>query len=68
MSQADLLDKIGRARDAITTAQGELDDLLKLLQASKEGDEKVGVSQVLGDAFEKLRAAKDVLVQLEKSK
>lgn len=68
MSEADLLEKIARAHDAITVAESELDDLLKLLQISKEGDEKVGISQVLGDAFEKLRAAKAALVKLEESK
>ena len=67
MSEADLLEKIARARGAITIAESELDDLLKLLQIAKEGDEKVGISQVLGDAFEKLRAAKASLVKLEES-
>ena len=67
MSQTDLLEKLERARGAITIAESELDDLLKLLQTSKEGDEKMGISQVLSDAFEKLRAAKAVLVKLEKS-
>ena len=68
MSQTDLLEKIGRARSAIDIAESELDDLLKSMQTSKLGDEKVGISQVLGDAFEKLRAAKAALVKLEESK
>ena len=68
MNQTDLREKIERARGAIIIAESEIEDLLKLMQASKEGDEKVGISQVLEDAFEKLRAAKAAIVKLEKSK
>lgn len=67
LKQTDLLERIGRARGAIIIAESELDELLKLMQASREGDEKIGISQVLGDAFEKLRTAKAALAKLEQS-
>lgn len=67
MNKTDLLQRIMRARDAINAAETELDDAFKLMQASSVGNEKVLVSQVLGDAFEKLRAANASLVKLQES-
>lgn len=64
MSKVDILKRITRAREEITVAEGELDDALRVLQVSS-GGEKVSVSEVLGDAFDKLKDTKASLVKLE---
>lgn len=66
MSETDLLERVARARAAIATAEQELDVAFKLMKSSSVGDEKIGISQVLGDAFTKLRDAKAALVKIEK--
>lgn len=66
MSETDLLERVARARAAIATAEQELDVAFKLMKRSSVGDEKIGISDVLGDAFTKLRDAKAALVKIEK--
>lgn len=68
MSETDLLERVARARAAIATAEQELDVAFKLMKGSSVGDEKVGISHALGDAFTKLRDAKAALVKLEKQR
>jgi len=56
---------IQRAKGEITDAQSELDKVIAAIEALPRA-QKVTVSDVVNDAFEKLRAAKGQLEELEK--
>jgi hypothetical protein len=64
MEKNDLCQKIIRAREEITIAEGELDQVLRVMEVSSTG-EKVNISEVLRDAFGKLKDAKGSLAALE---
>ncbi len=64
MSRSELLQKITRAQRDITVAESELNKALDVMQTAA-GGEKVSISQVLEDAFTKLREAKGSLSKLE---
>lgn len=64
MKKNDLRQKIIRAREEITIAEGELDEALRIMEVSSTG-EKVNISDVLRDAFGKLKDAKGSLAELE---
>ncbi len=64
MSKDQLLEKITLARGEINIVEGELDDALRIMQTSS-GNEKVAISQMLEDAFTKLKSAKASLNKLE---
>lgn len=65
MGRNDLLQRIGSAKIEISAAEAEVLVVLRELQVSASGEE-VTVSQVVEDAFERLRGAKDSLARLEK--
>jgi hypothetical protein len=58
------LERIAKARSEITFAEGELEAALDEIKVLPRA-EKTTVSKVVGDAFDKLRAAKSNLVDLE---
>jgi chaperonin cofactor prefoldin len=64
MDKSKLLEKISRARSEISTAEGELEDVMRELEVLPRA-EKTTVTKTMGDAFEKLRAAKANLIDLE---
>ncbi len=65
MNDARFLVEVRAAKNAVAEAEG---DLAKLLQAIRGAirAEKVTISEALQEAFEKLRAAREHLVTLEK--
>ena len=65
MKRPELLKKIMRAKEEIGVAEGELEDVLRDMMALPPPTEKVVISQVIEDAFQKLSAAKERLVSLE---
>jgi hypothetical protein len=64
MNKNDLRQKITRAREEITIAEGELDEVLRVMEVSSTR-EKVNISDVLRDAFGKLKDAMGSLAELE---
>lgn len=65
MGRNDLLQRIGSAKVEISAAEEEVLAVLRELRVSASGEE-VTVSQVVEDAFERLRGAKEILAHLEK--
>lgn len=65
MGRNDLLQRIGRAKNEISAAEAEVHVVLHAMQVSASGEE-VTVSQVVEDAMERLRGARDSLARLEK--
>jgi hypothetical protein len=59
-----ILDKIKKAKADITTAEGDLEKVLREMRTLPRA-EKTTVSKPVGDAFDKLRAAKANLNELE---
>lgn len=59
-----LIDKIERARNEVVSAESDLERLLGALEAVPRA-QKTAVSQVVEEAFKKLRAAKTDLVDLQ---
>ncbi len=59
-----LLEKIERAKNDVTSAESDLERLLTEL-AANERAEKTTISQVIEEAFTKLRSAKSDLAELE---
>lgn len=64
MKKNDLRQKITRAREKITIAEGELDEVLRVMEVSSTR-EKVNISEAIRDAFGKLKDAKGSLAELE---
>jgi hypothetical protein len=59
------LDEIQCAKDAIADAEGDLTRLMGEIQTASRA-EKTTISMALRNAFQKLRAAREHLVRLEK--
>ncbi|HEX8794202.1 MAG TPA: hypothetical protein VF765_24835 [Polyangiaceae bacterium] len=65
MNEARFLVEVRAAKNAIATAEGELARLLNEMRRGLRA-EKVTISEALEEAFEKLSAAREHLVTLEK--
>jgi hypothetical protein len=60
-----LLRVIQAAKDAVADAEGDLTRLLREVQSGLRAD-KITISEALQKAFDKLRAAREHLIRLEK--
>jgi len=60
-----LLQEIQSAKGAVADAEGDLARLLREVQSGLRAD-KITISEALQKAFDKLRAAREHLVRLEK--
>lgn len=59
-----LLERIKRAEEALEVADGELEEVLRAVRVAPRA-EKTMITQVVGEAFGKMKAAKASLVDLE---
>lgn len=64
MNSQQLVEKIRRAEEALAVAGGELGDVLKAAPTLPRAS-KTMVTQVIDDAFERLKVAKAKLAELE---
>jgi len=60
-----LLQQIQAAKDAVADAEGDLARLLREVQSGLRA-EKIAINEALQKAFDKLRAAREQLVRVEK--
>jgi hypothetical protein len=65
MSEPRFLVEVRAAKNAVAEAEGDLAKLLHEVRGALRA-EKVTISEVLQEAFDKLRAAREHLVTLEK--
>ncbi len=65
MKEQLVLGEIHSARNAIADAEGDLAQLLSEIQTASRA-EKTTISEAMRNAFQKLRAAREHLVALEK--